>query len=242
MALFQNNPEVSNLESTTYYAMGEKCAEVSNMLVHFDEYKNSLSNKHIDFLKGVYDNAGRSKRSSDGEHREATKINCGVLITGQEMPTADIALFSRVIFLESQKSERSKEETDKYQKFLKLRNMCPTNITVGLMRYRENFNAGWYDAWKRSLREIKSEVDYNVIGERFINNWAMMLASYYCLKSFAPACHLQNNKFMTFALMDFSISILFAAALTKLQYSGLCFQRLVNWVKFVKDKTIRFHR
>ena len=39
MALFQNNPEVSNLESTTYYAMGEKCAEVSNMLVHFDEYK-----------------------------------------------------------------------------------------------------------------------------------------------------------------------------------------------------------
>lgn len=98
MALFQNNPEVSNLESTTYYAMGEKCAEVSNMLVHFDEYKNSLSNKHIDFLKGVYDNAGRSKRSSDGEHREATRINCGVLITGQEMPTADIALFSRVIF------------------------------------------------------------------------------------------------------------------------------------------------
>lgn len=184
MALFQNNPEVSNLESTTYYAMGEKCAEVSNMLVHFDEYKNSLSNKHIDFLKGVYDNAGRSKRSSDGEHREATRINCGVLITGQEMPTADIALFSRVIFLESQKSERTKEETDKYQKFLKLRNMCPTNITIGLMRYRENFNAGWYDAWKRSLAEIKSEVDYNVIGERFINNWAMMLASYYCLKSF----------------------------------------------------------
>ena len=185
MALFQNNPEVSNLESTTYYAMGEKCAEVSNMLVHFDEYKNSLSNKHIDFLKGVYDNAGRSKRSSDGEHREATKINCGVMITGQEMPTADIALFSRVIFLESQKSERTKEGTDKYQQFLKLRYMCPTNITVGLMRYRDNFNAGWYDAWKRSLAEIKREVDYNVIGERFINNWAMMLAAYYCLKSFA---------------------------------------------------------
>lgn len=185
MALFQTNPEVSNLESTTYYAMGEKCAEVSNMLVHFDEYKNSLSNKHIDFLKGVYDNAGRSKRSSDGEHREATRINCGVMITGQEMPTADIALFSRVIFLESQKSERTKEETDKYQQFLKLRNMCPTNITVGLMHFRENFNAEWMSAWKKALSEIKNEVDYNVIGERFINNWAMMLAAYYCLKSFA---------------------------------------------------------
>ena len=43
--LFQRNPEISNLESTTYYAMGDKCSEVSNMIVHFDEYKNSLSKK-----------------------------------------------------------------------------------------------------------------------------------------------------------------------------------------------------
>ena len=179
--LFQRTPEVSNLDSTTYYAMGDKCAEVSNMLVHFDEYKNSLSKKHIDFLKGIYDNAGRSKRSMDGERRESTNVDCGVILTGQEMPTADIALFSRVIFLESQRSERTKEETDKYQKFMKLRNMCPTNITVSLMRYRDNFNAGWFNAWKRALNEIKSEVDYSAIGERFINNWAMMLATYYCL-------------------------------------------------------------
>ena len=63
--------------------------------------------------------------------------------------------------------------------------MCPTNITVSLMRYRYNFNAGWFNAWKRALGEIKSEVDYSTIGERFINNWAMMLATYYCLHSIA---------------------------------------------------------
>lgn len=182
ISLFQRNPEVSNLDSTTYYAMGDKCAEVSNMIVHFDEYKNSLSKKHIDFLKGIYDNAGRTKRSADGERRESTNIDCGVLLTGQEMPTADIALFSRVIFLESQKSERTREETDRFHLLVSLRNMCPTNITVELMRYRENFNAGWYDSWKRALREIKGEVNYNVIGERFINNWAMLLATYYCLR------------------------------------------------------------
>lgn len=118
ISLFQRDLEVSNLDSTTYYAMGDKCAEVSNMLVHFDEYKNSLSKKHIDFLKGIYDSAGRTKRSADGERRESTNIDCGVILTGQEMPTADVALFSRVIFLESQKSERTKEETDKYQQFM----------------------------------------------------------------------------------------------------------------------------
>ena len=180
--LFQRNIDVSNLDSTTYYAMGDKCAEVCNMLVHFDEYKNLLSKKHIDFLKGIYDSAGRMKRSADGERRESTNIDCGVVLTGQEMPTADIALFSRVIFLESQKSERTKEETDKYQEFMKLRNIHPTNITVELMRYRDNFNARWFKEWKRTLNEIKNEVPYNVIDERFINNWAMMIATYYCLK------------------------------------------------------------
>jgi DNA primase len=179
--LFQRNPEVSNLESTTYYAMGDKCSEVSNMIVHFDEYKNSLSKKHIDFLKGIYDSAGRIKRSADGERRESTNVDCGVVLSGQEIPTADIALFSRVLFLESHKSEHTKEETDKYHSFMKLRKMHPTNITIEYIRYRDNFNAGWYNAWKRALKEIKSDVDYSVIGERFINNWAMMLATYYCL-------------------------------------------------------------
>jgi hypothetical protein len=99
--------------------MGEKCAEVSNIIVHFDEYKNSLSRKHIDFLKGIYDSAGRIKRSNDGEGREATAVDCGVLLTGQEIPTVDSALFSRVIFLESQKSERSRQETERFHKLMK---------------------------------------------------------------------------------------------------------------------------
>ena len=180
--LFQRSPEVSNLESTTLYAMGDKCAEVSNMVVHFDEYKNSLSNKHIDFLKGIYDNAGRTKRSSDGERRETTNIDCGVILTGQEMPIADVALFSRVLFLESQRSERTKEETDKFHQLLKLRNMCPTNITVTFVKYRKSFETRWRQAWERALAEVKAEVDYNVIGERFINNWAMVLGTFYCLE------------------------------------------------------------
>ena len=184
ISMFQRNPEVSNLESTTYYAMGDKCAEVSNMIVHFDEYKNSLSHKHIDFLKGIYDNAGRSKRSADGERRESTNVDCGVILTGQEMPTADAALFSRVLFLESQRSERTKEETDKFHKLIQLRNACPTNITVELLHFRDNFETRWQKAWERALNEIKDEVDYNVIGERFINNWAMMLATFYTLEPF----------------------------------------------------------
>lgn len=182
LSMFQRNPEISNLESTTYYAMGEKCAEVSDMMVHFDEYKNTLSLKHLDFLKGIYDNAGRSKRSADGERRESTSVDCGVVITGQEMPTADVALFSRVIFLESQKSERTKEETDRFHHLLGLRSQSPTNITVELVKHREAFRSRWRASWERAISEYKRKVEYNVVGERFINNWAMMLAVFYALE------------------------------------------------------------
>ena len=98
------------------------------------------------------------------------------------MPTDDTALFSRVIFLESQRSERTKEETDLFHQLLQLRNNCPTNITVELMRYRQNFDANWSAAWNRALGEVKNAVDYNIIGERFINNWAIILATAYCME------------------------------------------------------------
>jgi len=185
MSLFLRNSEVSNLESTTDFAMGDKCSEICNGLVHFDEYKTTLSKRKIDFLKGIYDCAGRNRRANDSERRESTSIDCGVILTGQEMPTSpDSALFTRVLFLESQRSERTKEETDKYHKLIEMRNQYPTNITVGLVKYRENFQTRWSAAWLRALEELKEEIDYTRVQERFINNWAMILATAYTLLPF----------------------------------------------------------
>ena len=86
------------------------------------------------------------------------------------MPTADVALFSRVIFLESQKSERTKEETDRFHHLLGLRSQSPTNITVELVKHREAFRSRWRASWERAISEYKRNVEYNVVGERFINN------------------------------------------------------------------------
>ena len=187
MSLFLRRMEISNLESTTDFAMGDKCSEICNGLVHFDEYKNTLSKRKIDFLKGIYDQAGRNKRGNDSERRESTSIDCAVILTGQEMPSSpDSALFTRVLFLESQRSERTKEETDKYHQLIEMRNQYPTNITVELVKLRENFQAKWASAWSRALSEIKTEVDYSRTQERFINNWGMMMATAYALAPFIP--------------------------------------------------------
>ena len=49
-----------------------------------------------------------------GKKKETTLVNSAVILSGQEMPTADVALFSRMIFLQFHKSEYSQEEKKNY--------------------------------------------------------------------------------------------------------------------------------
>ena len=176
LRLFQQS-DVSSLDSTSLWAMGEAMAQLCNGLVYFDEYKNSLSKERIDILKGIYNSTGRKKRSNDGESREQTAVDCGVMVSGQEIPTADIALFERTIFLEAMQSERTSEDTDRFHELLELRRQGPTEITVQLLRYREKFSNGWNKSWKKALHTLKSSMAYNLISERLFNNWAMLYAT-----------------------------------------------------------------
>lgn len=50
-------------------------------------------------MKGLYDGVGRVKMSGASfDARIMTSVKSGVIVSGQEMPTADPALFSRCLF------------------------------------------------------------------------------------------------------------------------------------------------
>ena len=68
--------------------------------MHIDEYKNCIDPVKIEFLKGLYDGTGRSRMNMDlDKKREITSVDSAVILSGQEMPTVDVALFSRTIYL-----------------------------------------------------------------------------------------------------------------------------------------------
>jgi hypothetical protein len=76
-------------------------AAAANALVHIDEYKNDLDVKALEFLKGLWDGKGRTRMNMDlDKKKETTAVDAGIILPGQEMPTADIALFTRLIFLQ----------------------------------------------------------------------------------------------------------------------------------------------
>ncbi|MBO5500236.1 MAG: toprim domain-containing protein, partial [Bacteroidales bacterium] len=93
VSFFMPNYEAPNINSSTKAALAEVVAEVSNAIVHLDEYKNNLDLDKREFLKGIWDGTGRSRINLDNDKkRETTAVDSGVIMSGQEMPTADIAL------------------------------------------------------------------------------------------------------------------------------------------------------
>lgn len=181
-SFFYTDTEATNIESTTIPALADKVAAYSNAIVHLDEYKNSIHLTKIDFLKGIWDSAGRTRMNMERDKkRESTSVDCGVVLTGQEIPTVDIALFTRLIYLESQKSEHTQEQKQRFNDLMAMRKMGASHITVSILKYRENFEAAWSDAWKEASKKVGEAVKYDGAMDRIINNWVILYASVLCL-------------------------------------------------------------
>ena len=182
-SFFMSESETTNIESTTIPAMADKVSAFSNAIVHLDEYKNSIHQTKVDFLKGIWDSAGRTRMNMDRDKkRESTAVDCGVVITGQEIPTVDIALFSRMIYLESQKSEHTSAEKEEYNELMKLRKTGVTSCTVEILKYRENFESSWNQSWKDASQKINDALKAEGCMDRIINNWTIVLAAVYALE------------------------------------------------------------
>ena len=199
-SLFRSLEKPASLDSTTLYALGNMCDKLSNVLVYLDEFKCSLGSKYIDFLKGTYNSLGRDKRSADGDFIEKTRVDCGVVVTGQEMPTVDIALFERTIFLESMITERNTEATDKFLKMLEYKSLSPTNITVDLLCKRESFIAGWEAAWRDAVHRIKKSNGNNIVSERIYTNWAVLYATVLCMERYGVSFPFSSEDFYKIAV------------------------------------------
>ncbi|EJW89780.1 DNA primase, partial [gut metagenome] len=88
--------------------MNDRVSQAVNILVVFDEYKNDLDIRKIAFLKGLWGGGGQTKKNTltDGMATQ-TIVTTGVVICGQEKPTQDMALYTRVLFLEYTKTSFS---------------------------------------------------------------------------------------------------------------------------------------
>ena len=178
LKLFGDLPVGINMTNSTVPAMADHVAHTRNALCHIDEYKNSLDFEKIEFLKGLWDGVGRSRMNMEKDRKkEMTAVDAGIMLTGQEMATADNALFSRVIFLSVSKTEFSQAERERFDELKRIEKQGLTHITNRLLKLREKFLSGYVAAFDETISDISMHIDKRRIEDRILKNWCIVLAA-----------------------------------------------------------------
>lgn len=180
--IIKNTPP--NIQNATIAAMGDLVAQCANALVHIDEYKNTIDIDKREFLKGLWDGAGRSRMNMDRDKkREITSVDCGVILSGQEMTTIDIALFSRLVYLTFNKTEFSNDEKKAFDECKTIRDMGLSHLTLQLLRYRSKMETEFLSNYKQCMNDLNERLKNEKIEDRIQRNWVIPLAAFHTLEA-----------------------------------------------------------
>lgn len=177
MSFFIINNDPPNLSSATDAALADAVAQCANALVHVDEYKNMIELSRREFLKGLYDGVGRTRMNMDRDKkRETTAVDCGVILSGQEMPTIDIAIFSRLLYLTFDKSEFSVEAKRRFDELKSMRDLGLSHLTLQLLRHRKRVEVEFVSNYNAAFADIEVSLDGQSVEDRIYRNWVIPLA------------------------------------------------------------------
>ncbi|MEN8883683.1 MAG: DNA primase [Flavobacteriaceae bacterium] len=177
--LFGKKGKVPNLHNSSKPSIADHVATSANAVCVLDEYRNDLEMEKRELLKGFWDKTGRTRMNMDKDKKkETSKVNQGVIVLGQQIATADIALFSRFIALGFSKTTFSFEEKRAFEDLEKINKQGLTQITHQLLKQRQVFKEQYpkqVDATTLKFRELLGK---STVETRIFNNWLTVAAAY----------------------------------------------------------------
>jgi len=176
---FGRLPKIPNLHNTSKPALADHVATSSNALCVLDEYRNDLEMEKREFLKGLWDGTGRTRMNMDKDKKkETTSVDQGVIVCGQQMATADIALFSRFIVLSFTQTEFSKEEIKLYEELEEINKRGLTHITHQILKHRAYFKENYSKKVDQVSLDLEKLLKGQAVETRVFNNWLMIMSAY----------------------------------------------------------------
>lgn len=183
-SFFIHSVDPPNLGVTSVPAMNDRVSQAVNSLVVFDEYKNDLDVRKIAYLKGLWGGGGQTKKNQNTDGMAAqTIISTGIALCGQDKPTQDMALFTRVLFLAFSKTSFSKPERDAYEDLVAMCSLGNTHLTLEVLSHRALFEKNFANAYSLTKSELSKIVEGEKIHDRIFGNWIIPLAAFRTLES-----------------------------------------------------------
>ena len=179
MSFFIRQNDPPSLATTSLASLNEMLSCAENNLVHLDEYKNELDFRKIEILKQIWGGSGQTKKNMDGDKKvQRTFVRSGVILTGQDAPTRDDALFSRVIHLSYSEVTFSNEAKRNFEEFQAISARGVSHLTVHLLKLRKVFETDYAANYAVCKRQLVAALAEDQIEDRLLNNWLAPLAAF----------------------------------------------------------------
>lgn len=182
-SFFIHGVDPPNLGVTSIPAMNDRVSQAVNTLVVLDEYKNDLDIRKIAYLKGLWGGGQTKKNTSTDGMAAQTIVSTGVVLCGQDKPTQDMALYTRVLFLAFSKTSFSQLEKSRYEDLVNLCNLGLSHLAIEILAHRELFGKNFQATYSITKRELASKLENEKIHDRIFGNWVIPLASFRALET-----------------------------------------------------------
>ena len=182
--LFGEQQTPFNIHNGTKPGLAEHLQQFCNAFAWIDEYKNNLEYDKVETLKSIYDSIGRNRLNiNKGMKKETTMVNSAAIVSGQEMMTADVALFSRVIFLQFHKTEFTMEEKQHYDELKKMESKGLSHLTAELISHRDYFLKNFYPVYEQVLTDFSNLLENANIEDRILRSMCSIIAAFKTVES-----------------------------------------------------------
>ena len=183
-SFFLHGIDPPNMSVTSIPAMNDRVSQAVDTLVVFDEYKNDLDDRKIGFLKGLWGGGGQTKKNTNTDGMAAqTIVSTGVIVCGQDKPTTDMALYTRLVYLAFSKVSFSFQEKKKYEDLISTANLRLTHLTLQLLHHRDLFADNFREVYSAVKKEFSSKLSEEKIHDRIFGNWVIMPVAYRTLET-----------------------------------------------------------
>ena len=174
-------------------------AEFRNAIIWFDEYLNSIEPQRIQSLKTAYDGNGHTRSDNTADNRnKSIPIHSGAVISGQDLPTADPALFTRCILLTYGKTEFNIQEKTALNEFHELgESMQVAHLTAQMVTHRELVKTNFFKVFDQVSNNLKAKFPAG-IDDRIVKNMSILLTMYEVLKEVVTFPFSEDELMQTF--------------------------------------------
>jgi DNA primase len=172
------------LENATRVAMTRLISVIRNGIVWFDEYKNDVDRWVVELLKGFADGTSRRKGDANMENRTiSTPVNSAAIVSGQHQLTLDIAMFSRTISLNFDKTEFSDEQRTNLRDLKDMEDSgVLSQLTTQIHGYRDLFLEKFNSSFEAVRTDFSASFpEGTVISDRVLNMFCIPLTAFQLL-------------------------------------------------------------